>query len=308
MKGAFRRFVFVSLSAGTVLTAQTEDRYNSNQRILRIRELGKRSVAALPTLAQYLADPDRDIRVEAVKAIVKIDTERSLDSLVLAMRDQDPEVQVRATDGVVNVYVPGYVTHGGLSGAMTHGARQVRSFFATRNDRVVDADVGIRPDAGKALADVVSGGASVEAKANAALAAGILRDQTAVPALEQGLHGKDGDLIFECLIALQKIHATSAGPSVSFLAHDMDERIQTTALETIGILRSTSSAPDVRSAFRSARNAKVRRAALEALAMLGMAEDRSTFSKYSNDQDAELRSSALEGLGEDTGTRGFPYS
>jgi HEAT repeat protein len=137
----------------------------------------------------------------------------------------------------------------------------------------------------------------MEGRANAARAAGILRDEAAVPALEQGLHGKDGDLIFECLVALQKIHATSAGPSVSFLAHDLDERIQTTALETIGILRSTSSAPDVRSALRAARNIKSRRAALEALAMLGMPEDRSTFSQYSNDKDAELRASALEGLG-----------
>jgi HEAT repeat protein len=296
MAGPFRRFVFLVFSAA-LLTAQTEDRYNSNQRILRIRELGKRSVAALPTLSQYLADPDRDIRIEAVKAIVRIDTERSLDSLVIAARDRDPDVQIRATDGIVNVYVAGYVARGGLPGAMTRGTRQVRSFFSSRNNEVVDADVEIRPDAGRALADVVSGGASMEGRANAARAAGILRDQAAVPALEQGLHGKDGDLIFECLVALQKIHATSAGPSVSFLAHDLDERIQLTALETIGVLHSTSSAPDVRSAFKAARNIKSRRAALEALAMLGMPEDRSTFSKYSSDKDAELRASALEGLG-----------
>jgi HEAT repeat protein len=305
MAGPFRRLVFLSLSA-TLLPAQTEDRYNSNQRILRIRELGKRSVAALPTLSQYLADPDRDIRIEAVKAIVKIDTERSLDALVVAMKDRDPDVQIRATDGIVNAYVPGYAARGGLPGAMTRGTRQVRSFFSSRNDQVVGVDVEIRPDAGRALADVVNGGASIEARANAARAAGIVRDQAAVPALEQGLHGKDGDLIFECLVALQKIHATSAGPSVSFLAHDLDERIQITALETIGILGSTASAPDVRSVLRAPRNIKVRRAALEALAMLGMAEDRSTFSQYSNDRDAELRASALEGLGRIRQPEDFP--
>jgi HEAT repeat protein len=296
MAGPFRWLIVFGLSA-TFLAAQTEDRYNTNERILRIRELGKRSVAALPTLSQYLSDPDRDIRIETVKAIVKIDTERSLDLLVVAMKDRDPDVQIRATDGIVNVYIQGYVAKGGLPGAMTRGTRQVKAFFSSRNDQVVDAGVEIRPDAGRAVADVVGAGASIEAKANAARAAGILREQAAVPALEQGLHGKDGDLIFECLVALQKIHATSAGPSISFLAHDLDERIQLTALETIGILGSTSSAPDVRSALKGARNIRVRRAALEALAMLGLSEDRSTFSQYSNDRDVELRASALEGLG-----------
>jgi len=42
---------------------------------------------------------------------------------------------------------------------------------------------------------------------------------------------------------------------------------------------------------------KVRRAALEALAMLGIAGDRTTFENYAGDSDVELRTSALEGLG-----------
>src|SRR5690349_15920829 len=121
MPGAFRRLLLFTLLAAILLSAQTEDRYNSNQRILRIRELGKRGPTALPTLAQYLADPDRDIRIETVKAVVRIDTDQSLGPLIVAMRDRDPDVQIRATDGIVNVYVPGYVTRHGLPGAMTHG-------------------------------------------------------------------------------------------------------------------------------------------------------------------------------------------
>jgi HEAT repeat protein len=77
----------------------------------------------------------------------------------------------------------------------------------------------------------------------------------------------------------------------------LDERIQITALETIGVLRSLQSATNVRSALTNAKNIKVRRAALEALAMLGVAGDRSIFQQYAEDKDAELRSAALEGLG-----------
>ncbi len=286
--------------------AQSEDGYNLNQRILRIRELGKKNTAALPALAQYLNDPDRDIRLEAVKAIVKIDTEHSLDPLVLATRDKDEDVQIRAVDGLVNVYLPGYVTKSGLTGVTNRSVRQVKGFFSSRNDQVIDADIEIRPDVAKAIGDLVSGGASTSARANAARAAGILRDRPALPALVQSLHGKDDDLIFECLVALQKIHDPSAGPGVSFLTHDLEARIQIVALETIGVLGSNSSAPDVRSALQSARSIKVRRAALEALAMLGLADDRPTFLQYARDRDVELRSSALEGLGRIREPEDFP--
>jgi HEAT repeat protein len=104
-------------------------------------------------------------------------------------------------------------------------------------------------------------------------------------------------LIFECLVALQKIADPAAGPGIGFLAHDLDQRIQATALETIGVLRSLPSAPDVRSALKNARNQRIRRAALEALAMLAIPDDRATFQKYATNDDPELRAAALEGLG-----------
>ncbi|MBV8866344.1 MAG: HEAT repeat domain-containing protein [Acidobacteriaceae bacterium] len=304
---SFCRLALCGSLIGLLLFGQTEDGYNATQRIKRIRELGKKNnPAVLPALAQYLTDPDREIRVDAVKAIVKIDTEHSLDALVQATGDKDDEVQVRATDGLVNVYLPGYISKAGLTGTTARDVRQAKASFSSRNDQIVDADVEIRPDVAKALADLIPGGASMTARANAALATGILRDRTAVPALVQGLHGRDGDLIFECLVALQKIRDQSAGPEVNFLTHDLEDRIQTTALETIGVLRSTSSAPDVRSALQSARNIKVRRAALEALAMLGMAEDRTIFLQYAQDRDVELRASALEGLGRIREPEDFP--
>jgi HEAT repeat protein len=268
-----------------------------NQRILTIRDLGKRDYTVIPTIAQYLKDPNLDIRIEAVKAIVRIDTTHSLDALIQAAHDNDPEVQIRATDGIVNAYVPGYVAKAGLTGSLTRGVRQVKSFFSSRNDQVVDPDVTVRPDVAQALGDEIRGGASLDARANAALAAGILRARPAVPALVQAAHSTDSELIFECLVALQKIHDPSAGPGISFLAHDLDERIQATALETIGILRSLQSASDVRSALKNARSMRIRRAALEALAMLALPDDRAIFQQYLKDSDAELRASALEGLG-----------
>ena len=300
------RLAVGGLLLASLACGQTEDGYNANERILRIRELAKKNAAVLPSLAQFLTDPNPDIRVEAVKAIVRIDTDRSLDPLVQATRDKDENVAIRATDGLVNFYLPGYIVKSGLTGSLTRGVRQMRAFFSSRNDQVIDADVAIRPDIAQALSDLVAEGLGFSARANAALAAGILRDRKSLPALIRALHAKDDDLLFESLIALQKINDPTAGADIGFLAHDLDERIQTTALETIGVLRSSSAAPDVRSALKTARSKNVRRAALRSLAMLGLPEDRPVFLQYTGDRDAELRSSALEGLGRIREPADFP--
>jgi len=277
--------------------SQNEDKYDTNQRITRIRDLGKKGPEVIPALAQNLTDRNRNVRLEAVKAIVKIDGEASLDPLVKATHDNDPEIQIRATDGIVNFYLPGYVTRGALTGLMTRGVRQIKSFFSSRNDQAIEKDRTARADVAEALGALVSGGSSLDSRSNAALAAGILRARPAVPALVRALHAQNNDLIFECLVALQKIEDPAAGPGVSFLARDLDDRIQITALETIGKLRSLDSALDVRAALTDARNIKTRRAALNALAMLGIPGDHRIFMEYIRERDADLRASALEGLG-----------
>jgi len=293
-----RRSSIVLLTAffcARVVLAQT-DTGSSKQTIQTIRDLGKRDEKSLPALLPYLKYEDRDVRAEAVKAIVRIDTMRSLDPLLTALHDADSEIEIRATDGIINAYVPGYVAKSGIGGYFTKGVRQVKSFFTERNDTVVDPDVKIRPDIAPALSDKIENSTDMDVRSNAALAAGILRASDSVPALEHGLRSKNSDVIFECLIALQKIRETSAGPSVTFLARDLDDRIQSTALETLGILRSTTSADDIRYAFKNARNLKIQRAALEALAMMALPADRPLFQQNLAQTDAELRADSLEGL------------
>jgi HEAT repeat protein len=275
---------------------QSEEGFSAKQRISRIRDLSKKGAEAIPALTEYLSDNDRDIRLEAVRAMVKIGGEASLTPLVKALRDNDAEVQIRATDGLVNFYLPGYVAKG-LTGPVTRGLRQAKSVFSSRNDQVIDPGATVRPDVAQAITAEIGGGASVDARTNAARAAGILRLRASVPALLNSLRARDSQLIFESLVALQKIKDPAAGPGVSPVATDLDERIQITALETIGVLRSLSSAPNVRTALTSAKNIKVRRAALETLAMLGIAGARPIFQQYAEDKDPELRAAALEGLG-----------
>ena len=168
------RLVTFALCLTLLAAAQSEATLPTKERISRIRDLSKSDAAVIPTLAHYLDDPKRDIRLEAVKAIVKIGGEPSLAPLAKATHDSDPEVQIRATDGLVNYYLPGYIAKGGLTGSLTKGFRHAKGFFSSRNDQVVPPDVQIREDVAQALADEVSSATDSDAKANASRAAGIL--------------------------------------------------------------------------------------------------------------------------------------
>ncbi len=268
-----------------------------NDRIGRIRKLGKTDSQAIPVIAQSLSDPDPDVRQEAVRAIVKIGTERSLDPLAQATADNDGSVAMLATDGLVNFYLPGYVSNGLLSHPLSRGVRRMKDVFSVRDRHEISPDIPVRPSVQTALSAEVAHAPSMEARANAARAAGILHDTQAVTALESALRSKDTDLMLEALYALQKIGDPAAGPSVRFLVRDLDNRVQMAALETVGLLRDLPAAPDIRNVLRDARNEKIRRTALMTLALLGIPGDRPLFQQYASDSDGMLRAAALEGLG-----------
>jgi HEAT repeat protein len=305
-----RSFVLLCTAAFALvwqpLLAQDASGQTRKEKISSIRDWGKRDSQAIPLIAKYLKDPDTDVREEAVKAIIKIGTQYSLDPLIEATHDNDASIQSQAVDGLVNFYLPGYVATGGLSHTFTRVGRRIKSALSSRNDQTIDPGVLVRSDVIEAIGGVITGGAGFEARADAARAAGVLRGRAALPALEKALKSKNSDLIFESLVALQKIGDTSAGPSVAFLANDFDERVQTTALETLGVLHVTTAAPQIRQVIGRPRNDKVRRAALGALAMLGLPADKSIFEEYANSKDSDLRIAALEGIGRIRDPQDFP--
>jgi HEAT repeat protein len=260
-----------------------------------VRELAKQGDDAIPKLAPYVGDPDLNVRLEAVKALVEIGGPKTLDPLVRAARDNDPEVQIRATDGLVNFYLPGYVKTG-LSGTLQRAGNTVKGKFTDTNDQIIDAFVQVRPDVIEALGKLARGAATLDARANAARAVGILRGQAAIPDLVEALHSKDDRLMYESLVALQKIRDPSVAPRIAFLLRDLQEKIQVAALETSGILRSREAAPDVRDALEHARTPKIRQAALTALAMIADPADHAVFLRYLPDKDDALRAAAAEGL------------
>jgi HEAT repeat protein len=274
---------------------QKQNQGDTRQRVRAVREMAAQGQDAVPKIAPYLRDIDITVRLEAVKALDEIGGPKTVDALVEAARDNDPEIQIRAADGLVNVYLPGYLKTG-ISGSLQRAGNSIRAKFTDTNDQIIDPYVEVPLPVIQILGRLARGGASIESRANAARALGILRGQAAIPDLLEALHSKDGRLMYESLIALQKIRDPAAGPGLAFLLRDLDEKVQVAALQATGILRNQSAASDVRDVIDRARTPRIRREALTTLAMLADPADRGIFLRYLTDKDDGLRAAGAEGL------------
>src|SRR5436190_3254881 len=187
----FYSAAIVLLSCAAALPAQ-------DVRPKDVREIGKGGSNAIPRLQEFLKNPKQDIRVEAVRQITDIGTQRSLDPLIEATRDNDPEVQIRAIDGLVNFYYPGYLQTG-FAASFKRVGTDIKGKFTDTNDQVIDPYVVVRPEVISALGALARGGGSMDVRANAARAIGVLRGKAAVPDLIEAAQSKNTDAIYESL-------------------------------------------------------------------------------------------------------------
>jgi HEAT repeat protein len=289
-----KRIAFLILVA-VAASAQSADS-DPKQRVRAVRELSKQNDDAISKIVPYVSDADVTVRVEATKALVEIGGPKTIDGLLKAAADNDPEVQIRATDGLVNIYLPGYIKTG-FSGTLSRAGNSVRGKFSDTNDQVIDAYVMVRPEVITALGKIARGAASLEARTNATRALGVLRGRAALADVIEGLHSKDDKLMYEALVAIEKIGDPAAAPRVTFLLRDLAEKIRVEALETTGLLHNKDAAPEVRDALEHARSAKEKRAALEALAQIADPADRTLFLNNLQDKDDGVRAAAVEGVG-----------
>ncbi len=258
--------------------------------------MAKDGQAAIPKLVLYLNSPALDTRVEVVKQLTDLGGKDSLDPLIAASHDPDPEMQLRAIDGLVNFYLPGYVRQGPAASVIRAGAA-IKAKFSDTNDQVIDSFVNPRPEVIQAIGKLASGGSSMDVKASACRAIGILRGQAAVPDLIEALRTKDNTVMYEALVAIRKIRDPEAGPRITYLLRDLDERIQSAAIEDAGLLLAKDGLPALRSIVANPRGSKAERSALSAIAMMPEPADRALLQRFLASKDDRLRAAATEGLG-----------
>jgi HEAT repeat protein len=288
--------VAIALALVSCVSAQEQAAGGDQKsKIKTIKQLAKDGQAAVPRIQPYLKDTDTDVRREAVKQIAELGGPRCLEPLVEATRDNDAEVQIHAVDGLVNFYSPGYLKSG-LSGSIQRVGSAFHGKLADTNDLIIDPYVQVRPEVISALGKLAQGGASMQSRANAAHALGILRGRGAEDALVEALRSKDDELMYQSLLAIQKIRDPAVAPRILFLLRDPAEKVQIAALETAGLLANKAAAPEIREVVERPPSQKVRRAALSALAMLPDEANRKLYDAYLHDKDDQLRAAAAEGI------------
>jgi len=194
----------------------------------------------------------------------------------------------------------------GLGASLRRVGTSLKGRFTDTNDQVIDPYLTVRPDVIAALAKLVTSGANMDVRANAARAVGILRGRAAVPALIDATHSKDSTLIYESLNSLEKIRDESAGPRIAFLLHDFDPKVQIAAIEAVGLLRDQQDLPQLVGVLNQSDNIKVKREALESIAMLPAESSRPLYQQYLRDKDDKLRAAAAEGFARLKNPRDLP--
>lgn len=291
--------IFCLLLPASIGFAQYDELKSTDpkQRRKAAEQIGKSgNQDSIPHLAELLDDPVADVRSEAVAAIISIGTQHSLAPLAKASRDAMPNIQMLAVDGMVNFYYPGYVERGWMASLKSLGAN-VKDRFRKPNPIVIESHLQPSPEVVQAIARVIEGGTSMDSRAEAARAAGILRARGALPQLEEALKSKNSSLILESVRAIEKIGDTSAGSSLLFLLRDLDRDVQLAVIEAVGQLRVQEAAPDLLMLVKTSPHKAVRRQALIAAAKVPAPDHRQTFGIYLHDRDPQLRAAAAEGIG-----------
>ncbi len=247
----------------------------------------------IPRLTELLKDPSTDVRVEAVKQLTEA---RALDALILATQDNEAEVQIQATDGLVNFYLPGYVQTG-FGASIKRVGGSIKGKFTDTNDQIMDPYVTARPDVIAALGRWC-------AAAPACRPAPMPRVPSGFCAARQPCRiscCRDAHQGYRRAVRIAGRPAEDPRrirrrPRSRFCLRDLNSKVQIAAIETTGLLRNREAVPELIDVLKHAKDAKVRRAALASLAMLPDEKSRGIYQQYLTDKDEKMRGAAAEGF------------
>lgn len=292
------RLVFLSVLMATVFVnwAQEPAPADPKQRVKAARAFAKEGSAGVDRLKPLLSDAEVTVRRAAVESLVAIGGQQTLEPLTHSLSDGDGEVQQMAANGLVNFYLPGYY-QSGWRGRLKRGSDGLLDRFRGADEPVAPVYVTARPEIIAALGRVTATSASMDGRMASARALGVLRGREASEQLLAALATKNTGVLYEVLTAFEKIRKPEVAPRLFFMLRDPDEKVQLAAIQTVSLLGNKEANPPLREAWERTKSDKVRRALLEAMAMLPDEANRPLFEEYLLDQDEGLRAGAAEGLG-----------
>ena len=274
---------------------------NADQRAKAASELGKKGQSsAVPALAAALNDPSAKVRREVVVALAEIRGGESLDGLITASRDTDPQVRVVAVDALWGYYL-GRAPGLGFITSLKHTTES-----RADEDVRIDPGVAVDPKVIAGLQVALEDTRSIEAARHAAKGLGVLMAKSAVPALVKAAHSPDEELAREALNSLGKIKDPSAGPQLLDLLQSSKKPVKQDAALTVGILRTPNAASKLQPLTQDDPDKKTRRNAFEGLAHIGDPASYDLFMRTLGEKDKTYRAYAAQGLGRIGNKRAIP--
>lgn len=263
---------------------------------------------AVPNLIVAANDPDGSVRYEVVRALFRIHDTRALQTYINLTRDSEVRIQKIAVEGLVGIYV---VENEGF----TQDVMKVVDFMNPLDDDynpiVVESYMPVSEDAVRAIADLLF----VQDKGlrkEAAMAVGILRGKSVLPAIQDALEREDNDGVkVELIRSIMKIGDPAAGESVVDLTRDPEKKVHDEAIRAVGQLRVRKAVPQLNEIYRLGIEERqkvfglvpvsgkddLQKKVLEALALIGDRRSSDIFEDALQDEREHYRRYGAEGLG-----------
>ena len=261
------------------------------------RELGETlSREATPLLLEAVTDKDPEVRREVVKSLGLLRDRSAITMLLTALEGDVPAVRQEAIIALVNLY-----TEQDVSFFLTREAKRLYARLNPFSGPVASDDTVIEPDV-KVASSVIDGIAGRLRDSNrqvrfyAANALGVLRGQSAIPKMVEGMKGSEPNLQVAILHSFYKIKDRSVAGEIQPYLFNTNKKVRDEAILILGLFKSREALPQLQTLYDQNPGRDVRLNCLEAIAFIGDASSLPLFQRHLGDGGPKYRQFAAEGI------------
>jgi len=206
--------------------------------------LGRHEIRqAVPALIKATEDEDESIRFESLRALVRIQDMRALQTYIRLVDDDRKVVRLKAVEGIVGVYV-------GESGGFSSEIKKVLQ-FDDYNPAIVESYIPVSEDAIASLVKLLSSSDS-KIREEVSSALGALRARSAIPAIEKALEREVNDRVkVELIRSIYKIGDKLSGEILIPFILDSDKKVHDEAIFALGRLGVKKAVPQLKELYDS---------------------------------------------------------
>ena len=257
--------------------------------------LGNRD--AVPALVEaYRNEPRRDIRASIIAALGQIRDRSAIPALTEALlTDFQKEVRLQAVDSLLRLYIP-VADDRGLFSFIS----DLRSVFTEEEQLIVAANEYVDQTVKEALVEALRTDFDWEVRVAMVNALGSLRAVDQLPAMIEELEGPRHREDWEVRIALTRnlgrLGSLEAGPVLTRLIRDEDERVVHEAIRAVGRVGYRAAFSELSDLFKSSYEGEVRDLSLESIALLREPEAVTLFEPLLDSDEDFYREMSAQGL------------